>query len=250
MERNTLIGLEFLVMGFIISGLGFLLARTVTIASFGFALAIIGALILLVVPEPVPDDALRALLSDSIRNIEIILEEAGLRNKAYFMQMEDGEIRALIPLSVGVGSKALEGVALGEICRAPRRFIVSRGSVRGLLVIPPGNEIVRLSRVQRGGDLEEALRSTLVEYTDLARGVLAVEEDDGRVAKLQITKPQLNSDSPYFNDSLGSPVSCVASCVTAAVKGAPIRILEERYDPGFIRLTLEQVEGGRGRGHR
>jgi hypothetical protein len=244
LDRNTLIGLDFLVMGFIISGLGFILARTVTIASFGFALAIIGALIVLIVPEPVPEDALKALLSDSVRNIEIILEESGLRNKAYFMQMEDGEIRALIPLSLADGGvKALD---LAEVIRAPKRFIVNgRGGIRGLLMIPPGNEIVRLSKVQRGADLEEALRSTLVEHTDLARGVLAVEEDGGRVAKVQISKPQLNSDSPYFNDSLGSPVSCVASCVAAAVKGVPIRIREERYDPGFIRLTLEAVGTGR-----
>jgi hypothetical protein len=244
LERNTLIGLDFLVMGFIISGLGFLLARTVSIASFGFALAIIGALIVLIVPEPVPEGALRALLRDSMRNVEIILEESGLRNRAYFMQMEDGEIRALIPLSLAEGGS--EALDLDEVSRAPRRFIVnSRGGTRGLLVIPPGNEIVRLSKVQRGADLEEALRSTLVEHTDLARGVLAVEEDGGRVAKVQISKPQLNSDSPYFNDSLGSPVSCVASCVAAAVKGVPIRIREERYDPGFIRLTLEAVGTGR-----
>jgi hypothetical protein len=110
-------------------------------------------------------------------------------------------------------------------------------------LIPPGNELVRLARVEKGADLEEALRLALVEFADLARGVLAVEEDGGRVAKIQITKPQLGSDSPYFNDALGTPVSCVASCATAIAKGASVRIREERYDPGFIRLTLE-ISGG------
>ena len=102
---------------------------------------------------------------------------------------------------------------------------------------------MKLAKVEKGADLEEALRSTLVEYSDLARGVLAVEEDGGRVSKVQITKPQLSSDSPYFNDALGTPTSCVAGCVAAIVKGAPVRIKEERYDPDFIRLTLETSGG-------
>jgi hypothetical protein len=241
LERNTLVGVDFLVMGFIIAGLGFFLADSVPIASFGFALAVIGGLVLMIVPEPVPQDALKALLKDAVRNVEIILEESGLRNRAYFMRMEDGEVRAFVPLTVSEGDPAPQRVA--ELERAPRRFVVDHKGIRGIMVVPPGNEIVRLAKVEKGGDLEEALRSTLVEYSDLARGVLAVEEDGGRVAKVQITKPQLASQSPYFNDALGTPVSCVAGCVAAAVRGTPVRISDERYDPGFIRLTLETTEG-------
>jgi hypothetical protein len=241
LERNTLVGLDFLVMGFLISGLGFLLAQSVPIAAFGFALVVIGALIILIVPEPVPRDAMKALLRDAVRNVEIILEESGLRNKAYFMQMGDGEVRAFVPLMLPGAEQRAPDVA--ELDKAPRRFIVDHKGTRGLLVIPPGNELVRLAQVQRGADLEEALRSTLVEYSDLARGVLAIEEEGARVAKVQITKPQLASDSPYFNDALGTPVSCVASCVAAVVKGVPVRIRDERYDPGFIRLTLEAAGG-------
>ena len=239
MERNTLVGIDFLLMGFIITALGFFLADSVPIASFGFALAIIGALVLLVVPEPVPEDALKALLKDSVRNVEIILEEAGLRNPAYFMQMEDGEIRALVPLSIPGSEQQVPSPA--ELDKAPRRFIVNQKGIRGLLLIPPGNEIVKLAKVEKGADLEEALRLALVEFSDLARGVLAIEEGGGKVAKVQITKPQLGSDSPYFNDALGTPVSCVAACAAVVAKGATVRIKNERYDPGFIRLELEMV---------
>ncbi|HUH82243.1 MAG TPA: hypothetical protein VLX33_00015 [Nitrososphaerales archaeon] len=238
MERNTLVGFDFLLMGFVVAGLGFFLADSTPIASFGFALAVIGALVLLVVPESVPRDAFRALLKDAVRNVEIILEEAGLRNRAYFMQTEDGEVRALVPLSA-TGSE--QPLSPAEVSSAPRRFVVSLRGVTGLLLIPPGNEIVRLARVEKGADLEEALRQTLVEFSDLARGVIALEEQGGKVAKIQITKPQLGSDSPYFNDALGTPVSCVAACTAAVAKGAAVRIIEERYDPGFIRLTLEVV---------
>jgi len=241
MERNALVGVDFLLMGSIIAALGFFLADSVPIASFGFALAVIGALILLIVPEPVPQDALKALLKDAVRNVEIILEEAGLRSRAYFMKMEDGEVRAFIPIT-GSGDK-LSPPQLAELERAPRRFVIDYHGTRGLLVVPPGNEIVRLAKVEKGADLEEALISALVEYSDLARGVLALEEDGGKVAKVQILKPQINSDSPYFNDALGTPVSCLAGCVAAVVKGTPVRITEERYDPEFIRLDLD-ISGG------
>ena len=236
MERNTLVGVDFLLMGFIISGLGFFLADDIPIASFGFALAVIGALILMIVPEAVPQDAIKSLLKDAVRNVEIILEETGLRNAAYFTQIE-GEVRAFVPLTGPDGKPSPPRFT--ELESAPRRFVVNLEGMRGLLIIPPGNELVRLAKVEKGADLEEALRSALVEYSDLARGVLAVEENGGNTMKVQITKPQLGSDSPYFNDALGTPVSCVAGCVASVVKGAPVRIVEERYDPGFIRLTLE-----------
>ena len=98
-DRNTVVGVDLLVVGFLVSALGYILAQSIPIAALGFALAIIGALLVLLVPEPVPQDAYRALLSDSIRNVEIILEEADLHERAYFVQLEDGEIRALIPLT-------------------------------------------------------------------------------------------------------------------------------------------------------
>ena len=134
MERDTLVGVDFLLMGFIISSLGFFLADDIPIASFGFALAVIGALILLIVPEPVPQDAMKSLLKDAVRNVEIILEETGLRNRAAFTQM-DGEVRAFIPLAEPDGKPTAPQFA--ELDKSPRRFIISLKGMRGLLVIPP-----------------------------------------------------------------------------------------------------------------
>jgi len=244
-DRNTVVGIDFLVVGFIVSGLGYILAQSIPIAAFGFALAVIGALLLLVVPEPVPQDAYRALLSDSIRNVEIILEETDLHERAYFMQLEDGEVRALIPLSTvkaAVGGESISSATLRELDKAPRRFIINYHGLRGLMLIPPGAQIVKLARVERGGDLEESLRSALVEFSDLAGSVLAMEEEGSKTARVQIAKPKLASESPFFNNCLGSPVSCIASCVATVVKGGPVRILDEKFDPALVRLTLEMVE--------
>jgi hypothetical protein len=228
----------------VVAGLGYLVARSVPIAAFGFAVVVIGALVLLIIPEPVPQDAYKALLKDSIRNVEIILEESGLRERAYFTQLEDGEIRALVPLSklnAPEGGGPLSSSALLELEKAPRRFVVDYHGLRGLMLIPPGAEIARLAKVEKGSDLEESLRTALVEFSDLASSVLAVEEEGSRIARVQINKPQLSSESPFFNNCLGSPVSCIACCVAAVVKGKPVRIVEERFDPALVRLTLEEL---------
>jgi hypothetical protein len=229
----------------VVAGLGYILAQSVPIAAFGFSLAVIGALLVLLVPEPVPQDAYRALLSDSIRNVEIILEESDLHERAYFIQLEDGEIRALIPLSTleaATGGGSITSAALRELDKAPRRFIVDYHGLRGLMLIPPGAQIVKLAKVERGSDLEESLRSVLVEFSDLAGSVLVAEEEGSNAARVQIVKPKLSSESPFFNNCLGSPVSCIAACVATVVKGEPVRIAEEKYDPALVRLTLEMVQ--------
>ena len=246
-DRNTIVGIDFLTVGLAVAALGYIGTQSVPIAAFGFALAIIGALILLIVPETVPQDAFKALLKDSIRNVEMILEESQLKERAYFLELdkkEDGgkQIRAFVPLAREAerqGQRIMnEGHALIEtLNKAPRRFITNFHGLQGVLLIPPGNEIVSISKVQKGDDLEEALRSTIVGFSDLAGSVLATEEDG--VIRVQISNPKLTSNSPFFNECLGSPVSCVASCVAAAVKGEPVRIVEERFDRALVRLKLQ-----------
>jgi len=237
-ERNTVVGVDFLLVGGMVSALGYILAQSVPIAAFGFSVAVIGALILLIVPESVPQDAYRGMLSDAIRNVEIILEESGLRERAYFMQMGDGEVRALVPLS----GTTLTSAEISELEKSPRRFVVNQEGVMGLLIIPPGNQIVRLAKVEKGADLEESLRAALVDTSDLASSVLSIEDGESKTIRVQISKPKITSESPYFNDCLGTPVSTIASSVAAVTKGQPVRIVDERFDPALVRLTLEVVQ--------
>jgi len=237
-ERNTVVGVDFLIVGGIVSALGYILAQSVPIAAFGFAVAVIGALILLIVPESVPQDAYRAMLSDAIRNVEIILEESGLRERAYFMQMDDGEVRALVPLT----GTTLTSAEISDLEKSPRRFVVNHKGVLGLMIIPPGNQIVRLAKVEKGADLEESLRSALVDTSDLAGSVISIEDEASKTIRVQISKPKVTSESPYFNDCLGTPVSSMACCVAAVAKGQPVRIADEKFDPALVRLTLDVVQ--------
>ena len=255
MDRNTVVGVDFLTIGLGLAALGYMGVQSVPIAALGFAMAIIGALLLLVVPESVPHDAMRALLKDAIRNMEIILEETQLRTPAYFVPLTSkeepaGEVRAFIPIAAGEETKNLVSGAtlLQSLNKAPRRFVTSYAGLEGLVLIPPGNEIARLARVQKNADLEESLRSVLVDFSDLAASILVVEQttsreisDSGRPIEIQISRPSLSSESPYFTDCLGSPVSCVAACVVSLVKMLPVKIVRERYDPSLIQLTLTVI---------
>jgi hypothetical protein len=238
LDRNTVVGIDFLIVGGVVSALGYILVQSVPIAAFGFAVVVIGALILLIVPEPVPQDAYRGMLSDAIRNVEIILEESGLRERAYFMQMGDGEVRALVPLS----GTTLTSAEISDLEKSPRRFVVNHRGTLGLMIIPPGNQIVRLAKIEKGADLEESLRAALVDSSDLAGSVLAVEDEEAKRIRVQISKPKIISESPYFNDCLGTPVSSIASSVAAVAKGQPVRIVDEMFDPALVRLTIEVIQ--------
>ena len=316
-DRNALIGLDFLAMGGTISALGYLFAQSVPIASLGFALAIIGALMFLIVPESVPHDAYYSMLKDAISNVELILEESNLNKRAWFfplgaggttgkskalMRMEKervktekeaherlsqkSEIRAfvqfatisqqsgrssksqvmngdgamhqplpplllLLPPPLLPSSKHEEGKE--DSSSVTRRFIASYGATSGLLMVPPGAGIARLAGVTPDSDLEEALHSALVEFSDLCASVLAIEDEpqtvrslDGREAtstkiRIMIKGARLASESPYFNACLGSPLSCVAACVVASLKQCQVMITEEKIDGPLIRTALSAV---------
>jgi hypothetical protein len=250
-ERNTIVGIDFLIVGFVLAALGYVLAQSIPIAAIGIDVAILGALILLIVPESVPKDSYKALLEDSIANIEIILEESSLNEKAYFIRSNQKEIRAFIPAVIDIErtsrshSSTSQLELVESLSKSPPRFVTRYGNQVGLLLVPPGNEICRLSKVQEGDDLEDSLRSAIVSFSDLASSVMAVEskDEEGRsFVKINISNPRLFGEFPSFNKCLGSPLSCIASCVAVATKGKAVRLVDEKVEGDLIHTTLEIIE--------
>src|SRR5579862_837552 len=71
-SRNTIAGLDFLIFGTVVASLGYLAVQSVPIAAFGFAFALIGALVLLLVPENnATRELYKSIVPDSIENVEI-----------------------------------------------------------------------------------------------------------------------------------------------------------------------------------
>lgn len=271
-DRTSNIGLVFLLTGVVVAAAGYLVVQSIPIAGFGFAISALGALALFLASEVVPQDAYRALLDDSIANIEIVLEESQLQQRAVFIP-SSGAVRAVIPVLTENGrgmrsrtpQRELEesifdessfARSLQQIVRdGSRKFIANYENLQGLVLVPPGNEIVKLSKISSGTqeDLEEALQRALISFTDLARSVLVIGTTkdtasgdrtyQNNVLKVQIRGARVFSESPFFNQCFGSPVSCVASCVACFVLNAPVKILDERiFDPTNISLTLEILE--------
>ncbi|HKW05699.1 MAG TPA: hypothetical protein VJN71_10400 [Nitrososphaerales archaeon] len=249
--RNTIVGTDLFVVGITLAGLGYILAQSIPIAAIGVNLAILGALILLIVPEPIPQDAYKAILSDSISNIEIILEESHLEERAYFIPTRGKEsadrVRAFIPATAKqreVLSRGSRLQMIESLSASPGRFVTDYGNqLVGLLLIPPGNEIARLSKVQVGDDLEESLRSCIVAFSDLASSVMALEEKEGEASlvKVNVKDPKLVYESPFFNKCLGSPLSCIASCVIAQARGKAVRLVDEKFEKNLLHATLEII---------
>lgn len=240
-----MIGSALLTVGIVVASLGYIGVQSVPIAVFGISVSIIGSLFLLLAPEVAQKDAYRSMLDDSVANVEILLEETRVRERAYFVPTPSNEVRAFVPMLKPQGGLLVEasssiGSNLQSLVEGgPHRLLTSLGGLQGFVLVPPGNEIVKLSKVARGDDLEEALRSALVSFSDLARSVLLVEEE-GEV-KIQIGGAKLSSNLPHFNEIFGSPVSCVAACIVCAAKGTPLRLVEERFDQRLVRLRLEVV---------
>jgi hypothetical protein len=246
-DRNTIIGIDFLVVGGALSALGYTLAQSIPIAAIGFNIAILGALIVLIVPEPIPQDAYKALLEDSVSNIELILEESRLEQRAYFIPTKEKQVRAFIPAAPVVqrettfnGSSNLELVQ--AISKSPGRFVTHYGEQTGLLLVPPGNEIVRLSKVQEGDDLEDSLRSAIINFSDLASSIMLSEQDEqNTILKINIQGPKFTSDSPFFKRCLGSPLCCVACCVIARASGKAVRLVDEISERDLTHITIQII---------
>jgi len=251
-ERDTLVGLSLLTIGALFTA-GFViaqrvpgswLANSVPTAALAVAVGIIGAVILLVVPDSGPRDSHKVMLNDAVRDIEMLLEEFGLRERAYFFEVEPGEVRAFIPIPQASRDGGIiwpASYAHSPPGKETSHLVFIYGSQTGLLLIPPGAQLVKLAAIEKGGDLESSLRVVLVDSSDLASSVLALEEEGSRTMKVKIERPSLGWESQLFAQCFGSAVSCIACCVAAVVKGQAVRIVDEKAEANLVTLTLEAV---------
>ncbi len=228
-ERNTVVGIDLLVAGALIASMGYLLVRSTAINAFGFSLATVGAVVLLVVPEDIARPALSRLLADSTANLEALLEETGLRARAYYIPSPEG-----LKSFVSGGDEGSNGGAeitadeLRTLARPPLSLIIESRGRKGLLLTPPGATLVREAALGAGDDPEEAVRTVVVETSGLAKGARLVQE--GTSIKLELNSPVSESRTPYYNRCLGTLATSVAACAIARVLGSPIRLMEEQLD--------------------
>ena len=198
----------------------YLVLLDVTFTALGLASVVLGATALLIPSSPVPAGTVRAMVEGASVNVEALLEEYDASSKAYYLPPVDDRVYCFVPLSGDVG-----GWQLDMVMGAPVRVITEVAGVRGLMVFPPGSEIVRLSLLGEESGLEDALSYVLVDYLEAVESVKAVESGDRVV--VQLNRYRVDTDFPRVKLCLGSIPVSTAGCVLAWVTEKPVLFVDE-----------------------
>jgi len=224
-------GLAMVFFGVPFTAFSYWILSSVPLTALGLACVILGATIMLTPSSPVPKGAIRAMVEGSCVNVEALLEECNVTEKAFYLPPREGRVYVFVPLR---SNPHLPGA--GEVMRAPIRVITDAGGCPGLLIFPPGSELMRLSGISSGSGLEDALRYVLVDFVEAVESVKAVGEG-GRVV-VDLVKPRLRTDFPRFRRVLGSLVTSIAGCVLASCLEVPVVFDEEQADGERVRAIF------------
>ena len=203
---------------------------SVPLTALGLSTIILGATLLLVPSNPTPAHHIRAMVEASLVNIEALLEEFDVMGEAVYLPMDE-RVSAFIPVE--------EGMELNvDTERIPVRVLTESHGVPGVMVFPPGSELVRLALLPEDIQVEDALNAVLVDFAEMADSVKVVSEDDQVLVEL--VSPKVGSGYDRVNQSLGSFAVSVSGCVIADNLGRPVYFLrEESVDnklTGFFRV--------------
>jgi len=204
---------------------------SVPLTALGLACVILGVTIVLTPSSPVPKRAIRAMVEGSCVNVEALLEECNATGKAFYLPPKEGRVYVFVPLR---SNPHLPDAS--DVMRAPMRVITEARGSPGLLIFPPGSELIRLSGLSSGSGFEDALRDVLVDFVEAVEDVKAVGEGDRVVVDL--VKPRLRTDFPRLRKVLGSLVTSIAGCVLASCLEVPIVFDEEQADGKRVRAVF------------
>jgi len=116
-------------------------------------------------------------------------------------------------------------------------MITSVDGKAGLFIFPPGSEAVKLADVEKGLDVEEAVRFVLVEFLEGAESVKAFIENN--IVTLEISNPSIGIDFPQIKKVLGSYILSVAGCAIAWALNRPIIFEGETLTDGVVRADFK-----------
>lgn len=227
LDRYSGFGLGLIVFGVPLAGYSYLVLLNTPLAALGLACVVLGSTLLLVPSSPVPRETVRAMVEASCVNVEALLEEFDVRGRGVYLPPKDGRGYVYVPLKGGAD--------VSGAMRAPARVFVKVGGAPGLMVFPPGSEVVRLSGLGEEAGLEEALGFVLGGFLEAVHGVKAVRE--GERVVVEYSGPVVGTGFPRFVAVLGSLPVSVGGSVLASVLKTPVELVEEESSPGRIRAV-------------
>jgi len=230
LDKYQYAGIGFISFGVLFAVYSYMVFLSVPLTALGLSTIILGATLLLVPSNPTPAHHIRAMVEASLVNIEALLEEFDVMGEAVYLP-RDERISAFIPVE--------EGMELNvDTERISVRVLTESHGVPGVMVFPPGSELVRLALLPEDIQVEDALNAVLVDFAEMADSVKVVSEGDQVLVEL--VSPKVVSDYDRVNRSLGSLAVSVSGCVIADNLGRPVYFLrEESVDnklTGFFRV--------------
>lgn len=236
MTDNQLIaGTALAIFGTILALFFHFILQIVPLTALGIAAIILGTTIAITSPQPLPKETIQLLINNTIQNIEALLEEFTTIEKAIYIPKEE-KIYAYIPLNP-------TEIDTNQIKKTPNRLIVKVGEHYGLQLIPPATELIKTLNLESPEEIniEDTLRTILVDLTDLAEGVKTVFKNNTII--IEITGIKLEIDAPRYIEILGSLQASIAATTIAAVLKKPVKILEEKPEKNKTTIKV-QILGG------
>ena len=196
---------------------------SVPFAALGIACVILGGATLTLPESPVPSGAVRGVIHASVMNVEALLEEFDVREKAFYLPPKEGQAVAYVPLAINPHPPAYEA-----LLDAPRRLVSDAGGIPVLMVIPPGSELVRASELSEASGLEDAIQYVLTEVSELCSSAKAVLSGDRLVLEMRGIK--VKTEAAKYMLSLGSIPASIAASVAATVLKRGVVLVDETIE--------------------
>jgi len=230
LERIHVFGVGLLAFSIPFTATSLIILGSIPLAALGIGLAILSSSILLTPAQPIPPQAVRAMLEGSVLTLEALLEEFDISNRGYYVCASDGRVYLYVPLAKDSGPPRSRD--------PPSGLIHKEGASRYLVLIPPASELVKTPQIS-GMHLEPALSYVL---TDLTEAADSVDVLTNGFITIRLRRPRSHISAGRFKLVFGSLEASIAACIAASITGL-VRVVEE-VEEGGDRIVVLEVLGG------
>jgi hypothetical protein len=215
----TLVGLILTLIGFVLTGESYFNSYNSQFIAIGIATLVLGFTTMLLPNDPTPPKNLHTMLNESLYNVEAILEQFEVKEKAIYLPRRERKTYAYIPLGEPVDANLIS-----KLKDAPPRLITDIDRKLGLMIlIPIGGDL--LESIKDDADIEKTLRYILIKSLGLVQSVKEIKQSEDII--IQMKGSTLNIDFPHYISVLGTLQTSIVGSVLANIYHAPISLMEE-----------------------
>lgn len=218
-DRYTLIGVVFLVVGILFTEYSLLFLKNVQLTAVGFSIIILGAATSFIPENPVPSDIVRSMINEVYLNIESILSQFEASEKCVYLPPKNQQFFAYVSLA-----PKLPPIASLKKLDSRSNLVTSIDDHPGLLITVPISTIVFNSGTEES-NLEALLKQILVDQYETVDSIKALQTNSQIV--VQMSGIKISLELPRFNKVFGSLQSSLVGSILAYKIDQPILFKNE-----------------------